>query len=61
MNKKNTVLQIRLTELEKNIIKNKASLLNLSVTDYIKQCCIFNNTTKMFMDDLHKSNKNNSF
>lgn len=51
-------IQIRVSELEKSIIKDKADLLELSVTDYIKECCIFNNATDIFMNKLHgKTNK----
>lgn len=52
-NIKNEVLQIRLTELEKSIIKDKADILGITVTDYVKECCIFNNVTQMFIAKLH--------
>lgn len=52
---KTKVIQIRLTELEKSVIKDKAELLGLSLTDYIKECCIFNNATLIFMQQLHKT------
>ena len=52
--KKSEILQIRLTELEKTVIKDKAELLGLSLTDYIKECCIFNNTTAEFIKKLHE-------
>lgn len=57
MNENNTKtkhIHIELTELEKNTIKEKAELLDMTLADYIKECCIFSNATKMFMDKLHK-------
>lgn len=56
-NKKVKVLQIRLSELEKSVIKEKADLLGYTLTDYIKYCCIFSNTTEAFMKKL--AGKNN--
>lgn len=47
--KKVKVLQIRLSELEKQVIKDKASILGYTVTDYIRYCCIFSNTSDAFM------------
>lgn len=52
-NIKNEVLQIRLTELEKCVIKDKADILGITVTDYVKECCIFNNVTQTFIANLH--------
>ena len=52
---KTEVLQIRLSELEKSVIKDKAELLGLSVTDYIKFCCIFSNATAEFMKRMFES------
>jgi len=52
---KTEVLQIRLTELEKNVIISKAELLGLSISDYVRECCIFSNTTAEFIKRLqHK-------
>lgn len=51
-NSKTEVLQIRLTELEKRVIKDKSKLLGLSITDYVKMCCIFSNTTAEFIKRL---------
>lgn len=50
---KSKLLQIRLSELEKSVIKDKAELLGLSMADYVRECCIFSNTTEMFMKKLH--------
>lgn len=50
--KKDKVLQIRLSELEKQVIKEKAEILGYTITDYIKYCCIFSNTTKIFMENM---------
>ncbi len=49
-NSNSKVLQIRLIELEKKVIKEKAELLNMTVTDYVIKCCVFSNATKMFME-----------
>ncbi len=51
---KSEVLQIRLTDLEKKVIKEKAELLDMTVTDYIIKCCVFSNTTEMFMEKFIK-------
>lgn len=52
-NTKSEVLQIRLTELEKRVIKDKADILGMTITDYVKECCIFSNVTQMFITKLH--------
>ncbi len=49
-NSKSKVLQIRLSELEKKVIKEKAELLGMTVTDYIIKCCVFSNATDMFIE-----------
>lgn len=54
-NTKSEVLQIRLTELEKRVIKDKADILGMTITDYVKECCIFSNVTQMFITKLHTS------
>jgi hypothetical protein len=53
---KDDKIQVRLSKLEKKVIKDKAELLNLTVADYVRECCIFNNVTDMFMKKLHASN-----
>lgn len=50
---KNELLQVRLTELEKTVIKDKAEILGLSVADYVRECCIFSNVTAQFMMKMH--------
>lgn len=50
--KKDELIQIRVSELEKSVIKDKAELLELSVTDYIKYCCIFCNASQEFVSKL---------
>lgn len=52
-NTKSEVLQIRLTELEKRVIKDKADILGMTITAYVKECCVFNNATQMFIAKLH--------
>lgn len=54
-NTKNEVLQIRLTELEKSVLKDKDDTLDITVTGYVKACCIFNNVTQMFIIKLHST------
>lgn len=56
-NTKSEVLQIRVTEIEKKIIKDKADILGITVTDYVKECCIFNNATQIFIEKLHEQIK----
>jgi len=48
--KNSKVLQVRLTELEKKVIKEKVELLDMTVTDYVIKCCVFSNATEMFME-----------
>ena len=50
---KSELLQVRLSELEKQVIKEKADLLEITVADYVRECCIFNNVTYEFMKRLH--------
>lgn len=52
--KKSELLQVRLSKSEKEVIKEKADLLGISISEYVLQCCIFSNVTAMFMDKLHK-------
>lgn len=52
-NKETELIQIRLTKLEKDTIKQKAELFDMAITDYIKECCIFSNSTEMFISKLH--------
>ncbi|GKX68990.1 plasmid mobilization protein [Inconstantimicrobium mannanitabidum] len=51
---KSELLQIRLTELEKKVIKDKADLLGITVSDYVKECCVYSNVSEMFINQLHK-------
>lgn len=37
---KETYVKVRLTNLEKELIKKKAAALNMSMSDYIKWCCL---------------------
>ena len=53
-NSKSEVLQIRLSELEKKVIKEKAALLDMTMTDYIIKCCVFSNATDMFIEKFMK-------
>lgn len=51
--KKDRYIHIRVSELEEKAIKDKAELLDLTLTDYVKECCIFSNATTMFIEKLH--------
>jgi len=51
-NRKSELIQIRVSELEKKVIKDKAELLGLSITDYVKYCCIFCNASQEFVSKL---------
>lgn len=57
-NKKTDLIQIRLTKLEKDTIKQKAELLDMTITNYIKECCIFSSSTEIFMNKLHNKKQN---
>lgn len=50
---KNKVLHIRLSELEEKVIKDKADLLGLTLTEYVKECCIFNFAISEYIRKLH--------
>lgn len=39
---KDTYVRIRLTEVEKDMLKKKAEVLRMSMSDYIKYCCLIN-------------------
>lgn len=56
-NKKNELIQIRVSELEKSVIKDKAEFLGLSVTDYVKYCCIFCNASQEFVNKMFFHNE----
>lgn len=38
---KDTTLNIRLNSIEKKLLKERAETLNMSVTDYVKYCCLY--------------------
>ena len=38
---KDTTLNIRLNSIEKRLLKERAETLNMSVTDYVKYCCLY--------------------
>lgn len=54
---KSTVLQIRLSELEKQVIKEKADILGITITDYVRECCIYSNVTAAFIKELHNASE----
>lgn len=37
---KDTYAKVRLTQIEKELLQKKAVALNMSVSDYIKYCCL---------------------
>lgn len=39
---KDTYVKVRLTQVEKVLLKQKAAALNMSMSDYIKYCCLIN-------------------
>ena len=39
---KTEVVRVRLTEHEKNTLKERADKLNMSMSDFIKYCCLVN-------------------
>lgn len=39
---KTEVVRVRLTEQERYILLEKAKNLNMSISDYIKYCCLIN-------------------
>jgi len=39
---KTAELKVRLTVLEKELIKEKAAVLNMTLSDYVKWCCLIN-------------------
>lgn len=41
---KDNSVKVRLTSLEKDKLKKNADRLNMSMSDYIKYCCLINNT-----------------
>ena len=43
-NMKDNSVKVRLTSLEKDKLKKNADRLNMSMSDYIKYCCLISNT-----------------
>lgn len=41
---KDNSVKVRLTSLEKDKLKKNADRLNMSMSDYIKYCCLISNT-----------------
>jgi hypothetical protein len=39
---KDAYAKVRLTQAEKELLQEKAAALNMSVSDYIKYCCLIN-------------------
>lgn len=39
---KSTSIRVRLTEQEKIILKQKSDLYKMSISDYVKFCCLIN-------------------
>lgn len=37
---KSEILRVRLTEHEKKLIQERATALNMSMSDYVKYCCL---------------------
>lgn len=39
---KDTYAKVRLTQAEKELLQQKAAAANMSISDYIKYCCLIN-------------------
>jgi uncharacterized protein (DUF1778 family) len=39
---KDNYLRVRLTTAEKDLIKEKANMYGMSISDYVKYCCLIN-------------------
>lgn len=39
---KNEAIRVRLTEQEKALLQERADKLNMSMSDYVKYCCLIN-------------------
>jgi hypothetical protein len=39
---KDTYAKVRLTQVEKDLLQEKAAALNMTLSDYIKYCCLIN-------------------
>lgn len=39
---KDTYAKVRLTQAEKELLEEKAKALNMTISDYIKYCCLIN-------------------
>lgn len=39
---KDTYAKVRLTQAEKELLQEKAEALNMTISDYIKYCCLIN-------------------
>lgn len=37
---KDTYVKVRLTQKEKDVLQDKSKLYNMSMSDYIKYCCL---------------------
>lgn len=49
---KDTTLTIRLNSIEKQLLKWRADILNMSITDYIKYCCLYSEDIDGVLKDL---------
>lgn len=39
---KDTYVKVRLTEVEKELLQQRAAALKMTMSDYIKYCCLIN-------------------
>ena len=39
---KTAEIKVRLTDIEKEIFKDRAKALNMTISDYVKYCCLIN-------------------
>ena len=42
INMKTEIVRVRLNEVEKKVFLEKAAALNMTISDYIKYCCLIN-------------------
>lgn len=54
---KTEVVRVRLTEQEKVLLQERAEKLNMSMSDYIKYCCLINPPIKEARKRLNKATR----
>lgn len=54
---KDTILRTRISKTEAQIIKKKAELLNISVSEYIRQTCLNKHVKGFSTSDINKQDE----